>query len=201
VGGYSSPKRRINKYKKDLLFKNNVFILLYKLNYSKGENMSIEIKGVEVEVNNTKPMETEQWKRYLKSFEDTWLEIAEEKEELEALKKANFSKDIISKKENRLKKKEERLISEENLHHQTYHEKGKKRRAVSSKIESYVLSKLEGEDKSNFQEKVAQHRSLGIEITQIVKDAGIKTTKVKNGGVEVEAHPTCSTKWDNDNEV
>tara|TARA_R100000234_G_C4987111_1_gene173828 strand:+ start:315 stop:812 length:498 start_codon:yes stop_codon:yes gene_type:complete len=165
--------------------------------------MSEVNKGVEVEVevSNTKPMATEQWQEYLQGFEKRWVDIAEEKEELKALKKANFSKDIISKKENRLKKKEERLLSEQNLHFSTYHEKGKKRRVSSSKIESYILSELQGEDKSNFQEKCAQHRSLGIEITQIVKKAGIKTIKVKNGGVEVEAYPTCSTKWDNDNEV
>ena len=165
--------------------------------------MSLENKGVEVEVevNNTKPMDTEQWKRVLKSFAEDWLEIAEEKEELKALKKANLSKDIISKKENRLKKKEERLISEQNLHHQTYHEKGKKRRAVSSKIESHIFSMLEGDDKAILKEKVAEHRSLGIEITKLLRDLDIKTTKVKNGGVEVEAYPTCSTKWDNDNEV
>tara|TARA_R100000008_G_scaffold45765_1_gene26902 strand:+ start:2025 stop:2522 length:498 start_codon:yes stop_codon:yes gene_type:complete len=165
--------------------------------------MSEVNKGVEleVEVNNTKPMSTEQWKKYLQGFEERWVEIAEDNAELEALKKANVSKDIISKKENRLKKKEERLLSEEKLHHQTYHEKGKKRRAVSSKIESAIFSMLEGKDREELTEMVSQHRSLGTKITTFLRNKDIKTTKVKNGGEEVDAYPTCSTKWDNDNEV
>tara|TARA_R100001082_G_scaffold62219_1_gene34828 strand:+ start:7057 stop:7554 length:498 start_codon:yes stop_codon:yes gene_type:complete len=164
--------------------------------------MSLIEKGVEIEVNKTKPMNTTQWKEHLSGFERRWDELAEDKEELNLLKSMDkMPKETISKKEKRIQRMEERLLNEQELHFATYHEKGKKRRASSSKIEASILTMLEGKDKEKLTEMISKHRSQGIAITKFLREKNVVTTKTKNGGDEVEAYPTCSTKWDNDNEV
>ena len=152
--------------------------------------MSEVKKGVEleVEVNNTKPMGTKEWKEKIQSFDNR-------REEIEELKGLDNPPTSL------IEKQEKRLEVEQNLHFSRYHEKGKKRRAVSSKIESAIFSMLEGKDREELTEMVSQHRSLGTKITTFLRNKNIVTTKTKNGGEEVDAYPTCSTKWDNDSEV
>tara|TARA_R100001594_G_C4014863_1_gene257821 strand:+ start:837 stop:1289 length:453 start_codon:yes stop_codon:yes gene_type:complete len=150
--------------------------------------MTIEKKGVEVEVNDTKPMGKKEWDEKIQSFNNR-------REDIEVLKGLEDPPTSL------IEKQEKRLEVEENLFFSRYHEKGKKRRAVSSKIESAILGKLEGKDKEQLTEMISEHRSQGIAITNFLRDKNIVTTKTKNGGEEVDAYPTCSTKWDNDNEV
>ena len=150
--------------------------------------MTIEKKGVEVEVNNTKPMGTKEWNEKIQSFNNR-------REEIEELKGLDNPPTSL------IEKQEKRLEVEENLHFSRYHEKGKKRRAVSSKIENAIFSMLEGKEKEELTKMVSEHRSQGIAITNFLREKNIVTTKTKNGGEEVDAYPTCSTKWDNDNEV
>jgi hypothetical protein len=149
----------------------------------KGENVMIEIKS--------KPMSKVNWERSLKSFQERLdnvaMDIVDFKDNPKALKRA----------ENR----QRRLQEEIDTFYLENHEKGKKVRAVASRLEKSVLSSVDGDDKDYLVKQVAQMREIGNEITKYCVDNGITTIKTKNGGDTFSCHPTCSVKWDNDKEI
>ena len=149
----------------------------------KGENVMVEIKS--------KPMSSDNWKWKLASFQERLdnvaMDIVDFKDNPKALKRA----------ENR----QRRLQEEMDTFFVENHEKGKKVRAVSSRLEQSVLGSVNGDDKDYLVKQVAQMREIGKAITTYCVDNGITTIKTKNGGDTYSCNPTCSVKWDNDKEI
>lgn len=149
----------------------------------KGENVMVEIKS--------KPISSENWERQLTSFQERQDDIDTDKVDLKDNPKA------LKRVENR----QRRLNDEKDTFFAENHEKGKKVRAVSSRLEQSVLGSLNGDDKDYLTKQVNQMRELGNEITKYCVDKGITTIKTKNGGDTYSCNPTCSVKWDNDKEI
>lgn len=150
----------------------------------KGENqIMVEIKS--------KPMSKANWKRSLKSYQKRLDDIVMDKVDLKDNAKA--LKRVVNR--------ERRLNDEMDTFFAENHEKGKKVRAVSSRLEQAVLSSLDGNDKDYLVKQVAQMREIGNEITKYCVDNGITTIKTKTGGDTFSCNPTCSVKWDNDKEI
>ena len=101
----------------------------------------------------------------------------------------------------RVENRERRLNDEMETFFAENHEKGKKVRAVSSRLEQAVLSSLNGDEKDYLTKQVAQMRQIGNDITEYCVSKGITTIKTKNGGDTFSCSPTCSVKWDNDKEI
>jgi len=150
----------------------------------KGENqIMVEIKS--------KPMSKSNWKRSMKVFEERQSDINTDKVDFKD--NAKYLK--------RVESRQRRLNAEMEIFFAENHEKGKKKRAVSSRLEMSVLSSLDGDDKDYLTKQVAQMRQIGNEITEYCVSKGITTIKTKNGGDTFSCNPTCSVKWDNDKEI